>query len=101
MGLCRAYRCIDYAAQCKISRRTLVVDSLVTVFFWELPVRLGRRPSEKIDRLIPIVAETEQNRGPSKLVFEIKSANFRRIGETVLRRAQKKFALKIQRVTIA
>jgi hypothetical protein len=37
-----------------------VVDSLVTVFFWELPVRLGRRPSEKIDRLIPIVAETEQ-----------------------------------------
>jgi hypothetical protein len=37
-----------------------VVDSLVTVFFWELPVRLGRRPSEKLDRLIPIVAETEQ-----------------------------------------
>jgi len=57
-------------------------------------VRLGRRLSEKIDRLIPIVAESEQI-----VDRRIKSANL--IGETVLRRALKKFALLNQHVTIA
>jgi hypothetical protein len=38
--------------------------------------------------------------GQSIPIVKIKSAIFSRIGETVLRRTQKKFALKIQRVTI-
>jgi hypothetical protein len=40
------------------------------------------------------------NCGSSKFPFEIKSTNFCRIGESVFRRAQKKFALEIQCVTM-
>jgi hypothetical protein len=61
---------------------------------------MARLPTLKANR--PIEADCcwrRANHGPSKLVFEFKSANFRRIGEAV-RRVLKKVALIDQRVTI-
>jgi hypothetical protein len=46
---------------------------------------------------VPIVAETEQNRGSSKFLFGIKSANFRPLGRTVFERAPNEFMLTEQR----
>jgi hypothetical protein len=54
----------------------------------------------KIGRSMPIVAENRAKRGMPKFPFEIKSANFRRIGHTVFERARKKFALLDQCVTM-
>jgi hypothetical protein len=60
MALSQAYRCIDDAARRKSRDGTLVVDSLVTVFFGNCRDGSVGGRQKKIDRLIPIVTETEQ-----------------------------------------